>query len=108
METKGVMGSLFGLNIITFLPMFWFNKYLDAQIDSYKSLNFAGVINSFCLMLLVWIVFFTAEHGDEEASLAKAISEAARASGGFATNEVDGEDIDGASGMEETGPGDEF
>lgn len=70
-----MVGALFGLNIITFLPMFWFNSYLDAKTDSYKSLNFAGVINGFAFMILVWVVLFTWEHGDEEAKLGKVIAE---------------------------------
>ncbi len=88
--------------------MFWFNKFLDAQIDSYKSLNFAGVVTSFCLILLVWRIFFTVAHSEEEASLAKAISDAAKISGGFATSEVGGDVIDGLSGVAESGPEDEF
>ena len=70
-----MVGALFGLNIITFLPMFWFNSYLDAKTDSYKSLNFAGVINGLAFMILVWVILFTWEHGDEEASLGKVIAE---------------------------------
>ena len=49
--------------------MFWFNSYLDANIESYKSLNFVGVPNACALMLLIWIALFTMEHGEVESSL---------------------------------------
>lgn len=62
--------------------MFWFNSYLDANIDSYKSLNFVGVTNAFALMLLVWITLFTMWHEDAEISLGKVISDVAIASVG--------------------------
>lgn len=55
--------------------MFWFNGYLDANVDSYKSLNFVGVVNGFAFMILVWVVLFTWEHGEEEISLAKVIAD---------------------------------
>jgi len=70
-ETRGLSGVLFGLNLITFMPMFWFNSYLDANIESYKSINFVGVPNAFALMLLIWITLFTMEHGETESSLQK-------------------------------------
>ena len=57
--------------------MFWFNSYLDASIESYKSLNFVGVPNAFALMLLVWIAIFTMQHAEDELSLGKIISEMA-------------------------------
>lgn len=65
----GLLGALFGLNVVTFLPMFWFNTYLDADVDSYKSLNFVGVANALAGMMLVWIFLFTLSHGEEEAML---------------------------------------
>ncbi|KAL3786141.1 hypothetical protein HJC23_010715 [Cyclotella cryptica] len=81
-DTRGLIGALFGLNVITFLPMFWFNSYLDANIDSYKSLNFAGVANAFAFMMLVWILIFTWEHGEEEISLGKVISDVVHSGSG--------------------------
>ncbi|KAL7511723.1 hypothetical protein ACHAXN_009406 [Cyclotella atomus] len=81
-ESRGLIGALFGLNIITFLPMFWFNSYLDAKVDSYKSLNFAGVLNGFAVMMLVWITVFTYYHGEEEESLRKVIGEVVLMGGG--------------------------
>lgn len=62
--------------------MFWFNSYLDANIDSYKSLNFVGVANAFAFMMLIWILLFTWEHGEEEISLGKVISEVVQSSAG--------------------------
>ena len=57
--------------------MFWFNQYLDANIESYKSLNFVGVANAFALCLLIWITIFTMRHEEDEISLGKVISDAA-------------------------------
>lgn len=74
-ETNGLTGVLFGLNVITFVPMVWFNSYLDANIESYKALNFVGVPNAFALMLLIWIAIFTMQHEEAESSLGKIISE---------------------------------
>lgn len=62
--------------------MFWFNSYLDADIDSYKSLNFVGVANAFAFMMLIWILLFTWEHGEEEISLGKVILEVVQSSAG--------------------------
>ncbi|KAL7544000.1 hypothetical protein ACHAXR_013429 [Thalassiosira sp. AJA248-18] len=76
-EKRGLAGVLFGLNVVTFLPMFWFNSYLDANIESYKSLNFAGVAPAFALMLLVWISFFTLENEHAESNLGKVLADAA-------------------------------
>ncbi len=54
--------------------MFWFNAFLDADVDSYKSLKFAGVANALCLSLLIWIAIFTMRHEEAELSLGKIIS----------------------------------
>ncbi len=54
--------------------MFWFNAFLDADVDSYKSLKFAGVSNALCLSLLIWIAIFTMRHEEAELSLGKIIS----------------------------------
>ena len=75
-DQRGLAGVLFGLNAIAFLPQFWFNTYLGANIESYKSLNFVGVANAFALMLLVWISIFTIRHEEIVSSLQKAISDA--------------------------------
>eukprot|EP01083_Nonionella_stella_P160886 526284_1 len=68
-ETNGMRGVLYGLNLIAFSPMLWFNYYLQANINSYKSLNFVGVANAFAFMLLIWITIFTIKHEEEEISL---------------------------------------
>ncbi|KAL9184411.1 hypothetical protein ACHAXT_002497 [Thalassiosira profunda] len=75
-DTRGLIGAMYGLNLIAFMPMFWFNTYLDAKVDTYKSLNFVGVPNAFALMLLIWIAIFTLRHEEAEALLAKIISDA--------------------------------
>ena len=54
--------------------MFWFNAFLDADVESYKSLQFAGVPNALCLSLLIWIAIFTMRHEEAELSLGKIIS----------------------------------
>jgi hypothetical protein len=56
--------------------MFWFNAFLDADVDSYKSLKFAGVPNALCLSLLIWIAIFTMRNEEAELSLGKVISSA--------------------------------
>lgn len=56
------------------VPMFWFNAFLDADVDSYKSLKFAGVPNALCLSLLIWIAIFTMRNEEAELSLGKVIS----------------------------------
>lgn len=54
--------------------MFWLNAFLDADMNSYKSLRFAGVPNALCLSLLIWIAIFTMQHEEAELSLGKIIS----------------------------------
>ena len=56
--------------------MFWLNAFLDADVDSYKSLKFAGVANALCLSLLIWIAIFTTKNEEAELSLGKIISTA--------------------------------
>lgn len=56
--------------------MFWLNAFLDADMDSYKSLKFAGVPNALCLSLLIWIAIFTMQHEESELSLGRIISSA--------------------------------
>ena len=65
---------VFGLNLITFLPIVFMSTFLNVQIDTYKqSVNFAGVANALAVMLLVWMIIFTKQHGGEEAVLAAAL-----------------------------------
>jgi hypothetical protein len=56
--------------------MVWYISWLNADVNSYKSLKFVGVPNAFALMLLFWIALFTAWHDEAEISLGKAISDA--------------------------------
>ncbi len=49
------------------------NFYLNVDTDTYKGLNFAGVINGMALMVLIWVVFFTMLHEDEEKIFADAL-----------------------------------
>ena len=71
---RGGAGVLFGLNFVTFLPILYCTTYLGADSESYGSkIFFSGVINSFALMLLIWIYFYTVQHSDEEAKIADAL-----------------------------------
>ena len=70
---QGAMGIIFGVNVIMFLPIIYLNFYLNAEIDSYKGLNFAGVQNGLALMMLIWIIFFTMLHEEEEMALNAAV-----------------------------------
>ena len=71
---NGAIGILFGLNIITFVPTIYMNFYLNAETDTYKNLNFAGVTNGIAIMVLVWLTFFTMLHEKEESVLAEAFT----------------------------------
>ena len=57
--------------------MFWFNSYLDVNVDSYKSLNCIPVPNVFSLMLIIWVVFFTMERDGDLNSLGNVVSKIA-------------------------------
>jgi hypothetical protein len=49
---------------------------LGANSESYGTkLLFSGVINSFALLLLIWIYFFTLEHADDEKTLVSALAD---------------------------------
>jgi len=76
-ETRGFFGIAYGFNIIAFAPMMWLTTWLNADINSYKSLKFAGVPNGFALMLLIWIALFTMHHPEEEELLAKVVTNVA-------------------------------
>ena len=40
------------------VPIVWYTSWLNAAVKSNKSLQFAGVSNTFALMLLLWIAMF--------------------------------------------------
>jgi hypothetical protein len=71
-KLNGPAGLIFGLNVITFIPILYMNYYLNVNTDTFKGLNFAGVQNGVALMLLVWVLFFTMLHEDEEQILSTA------------------------------------
>ena len=60
-------------NSCNFFPLLFEYK---ANIDSYKSLKFVGVVNAFAFMLLIWITIFTMKHEEEEIALNVFISTA--------------------------------
>lgn len=70
---NGSIGLIFGLNVVTFIPIIYMSFYLNVDTDSYKNLNFAGVINGMATMILVWVIFFTMLHEDEEKILSNAL-----------------------------------
>mmetsp|Transcript_25784 Transcript_25784/g.39610 ORF Transcript_25784/g.39610 Transcript_25784/m.39610 type:complete len:158 (-) Transcript_25784:79-552(-) len=73
-QTKGGVGVLFGLNVVTFLPVLYCNTYLAADTESYPNLTFAGVPNALALLLLIWIYLYTSEYADDESQLASAFA----------------------------------
>jgi len=73
MNINGGAGLIFGLNIITFIPIIYMNYYLNVDTDTFKGVTFAGVANALALMLLVWIIFFTMLHEDEENMLTQGL-----------------------------------
>jgi hypothetical protein len=70
---EGTIGLIMGLNVIVFLPILYLNFFLNAQTDSYKALNFQGSPNAMALMMLIWTIFFTMLHENEENTLANAV-----------------------------------
>lgn len=61
---------MMGINVITFIPVLYMKFYLNADMNSYKkNFTFIGCMNAFAVMLLVWILFFTMLHEDEEKTL---------------------------------------
>ena len=71
--TAGALGFMYGLNIITFLPILYCQLLLLADLDSFKNLHFVGVPNALAMMLLVWIFGFTRQYSAEELKLASAV-----------------------------------
>mmetsp|Transcript_17310 Transcript_17310/g.34715 ORF Transcript_17310/g.34715 Transcript_17310/m.34715 type:complete len:178 (+) Transcript_17310:188-721(+) len=69
----GFAGIMLAANVVTILPILYINWFLDADIDSYKNgLNFVGVPNAMATCILVWIIIFTHEHGEDERAFAAA------------------------------------
>lgn len=71
----GAVNALFGMNIVTFVPIMYCQLLLVADMDSYEevSLHFVGVAQAIGLVLLVWIYGFTQLHAPEEAKLVAAM-----------------------------------
>mmetsp|Transcript_1891 Transcript_1891/g.1792 ORF Transcript_1891/g.1792 Transcript_1891/m.1792 type:complete len:157 (-) Transcript_1891:82-552(-) len=69
----GGVGIMFGINCITFIPIMYLNFILNANVDSYTSINFVGLPNAIALMLLIWIFMFTLEHEEDELALVSAL-----------------------------------
>eukprot|EP00560_Eucampia_antarctica_P009001 CAMPEP_0197825598 /NCGR_PEP_ID=MMETSP1437-20131217/2647_1 /TAXON_ID=49252 ORGANISM="Eucampia antarctica, Strain CCMP1452" /NCGR_SAMPLE_ID=MMETSP1437 /ASSEMBLY_ACC=CAM_ASM_001096 /LENGTH=81 /DNA_ID=CAMNT_0043425653 /DNA_START=282 /DNA_END=527 /DNA_ORIENTATION=+ len=51
----------------------YLNFILNANVDSYTSINFVGLPNAIALMLLIWIFMFTLEHEEDELALVSAL-----------------------------------
>jgi len=72
-KVSGQVGVLFGLNLITFLPILYINLFLNANTDTFKTnLNFVGTMNGMAAMILAWTLFFTAQHEGELEELGRA------------------------------------
>jgi hypothetical protein len=72
----GAVNLLFGLNVVTFLPIMYCQLLLLADMDSYTeptSLHFVGVVQAVGIVMLVWIFGFTQAHAAEEAKLVAAM-----------------------------------
>lgn len=67
------LNLVFGITLITFLPIVYCETFLHADTDSYQNIKFVAVPNGVALMVLVWILLYTMEHSEEEAKLAAAV-----------------------------------
>mmetsp|Transcript_27725 Transcript_27725/g.41957 ORF Transcript_27725/g.41957 Transcript_27725/m.41957 type:complete len:164 (-) Transcript_27725:285-776(-) len=64
----GAVSILFGLNVVTFVPLLFCKILLLADMDAWENkLTFTGVPNAVGLLLLVWVYCFTRQHAEEEA-----------------------------------------
>lgn len=70
---SGALGCIYGLNIITFIPILYCQVLLLADMDSYKNLHFVGLPNALAMMMLTWIFGFTRHYSAEELKLASAV-----------------------------------
>jgi len=74
---RGSTGLIMGLNVIVFVPIVYLKIYLNAQTDTYKALNFQGIPNAFAFMMLIWTIFVTMLHENEETALTNAVIQTA-------------------------------
>ena len=71
---RGGAGIIMGLNLVAFLPFMYCSTFLMADIESYGSkILFSGVLNAICLLLLIWMYFYTLEHEDDEKLIVSAL-----------------------------------
>lgn len=103
-DSVGGVGIIFGLNVIIFVPIVYISSFLEANTDSYKQLNFAGVPNALALMLLVWLYLFTLYHADEGTALGAAVVQVVKsmADDDEGTGESTGEDAAALPVVEDT------
>jgi|AntRauTorckE5430_2_1112549.scaffolds.fasta_scaffold00742_1 hypothetical protein len=73
----GSIGLIMGLNVIIFVPIVYLNYYLYAETSTYKALNFQGSPNALALMILIWTIFVTMLHENEENALTNAVIQTA-------------------------------
>jgi hypothetical protein len=64
--TLGAVNALFGLNLVTFLPILYCQLILVADMDAFKSIHFAGVPNALALLILTWTLGFTRHFSEQE------------------------------------------
>ena len=85
-------------------PIVYISSFLEANTDSYKQLNFAGVPNALALMLLVWLYLFTLYHADEGTALGAAVVQVVKsmADDDEGTGESTGEDAAALPVVEDT------
>ena len=89
------------------------NYFLNIENETYRKLFFAGVVNGFALMVLVWVLFFTLMHEEEEGVLSSALissaedslsssSSSASSSNSAVDSMTEGQDVMSGSGMEDS------
>ena len=66
----GAVNLLYGMNLVTFLPVMYCSTLLGADQDSYENkIMFSGVLSSFALMLLIWTYMYTLQHENDTQAL---------------------------------------
>lgn len=85
-SSNGGSGIVMGLNLITFVPFMYASGYLMSDMDSYgPSLLWHGVPNAVCLLVLIWMYFYTLEHEDEEKKIVSVLFGALNSAASAAT-----------------------
>jgi hypothetical protein len=71
-DARGGVLPLQVLNLVCFVPVLYCRLYLGLESNVYASnLIFAGTFQAVALFLLIWLYFYTRNHGQEEANLVK-------------------------------------